>query len=231
MKSLNLIALILMLNFLTNTALSQTVEIRKLSPFNKIKTGGSWDVILQKGDHEEIRLETRNFDLRNVRTEVNGNNLDISLVPGNHRNVDLTVYVTYKELESIKSSGSGNLRSSEDIQAEDLEIVMSGSGNTTLHQNFADNLTINMSGSGNMKVDGGSVDNLALKQTGSGNFQAMDLEAANSNVSKSGSGNAAFTANESISIRSSGSGDIQYKGNPDNSDVRFTGSGRMVKKQ
>jgi hypothetical protein len=229
MKTLTLNFLVLAIALISFTANSQTVEIRKTSPFSRIQTGGSWDVILQKGDQEEVRLETQQFDLSKVKTEVNNNTLEISLEKGNYRNVDITVYVTYRDLEYIKSSGSGNLKSNNDLMAEDLEIVMTGSGNTTLKEINADKLTVSMSGSGNMKVEGGSVGTLSLKQTGSGNFNAMELAAANTEVSKSGSGNAYFTANETISVRSTGSGDVQYKGNATISDVRTTGSGRLVK--
>ncbi len=231
MKTLKSSALALIFCLVVSALSAQTVEMRSLSPFTKISSGGSWDVILQKGQKEEIRLETDSFDLNNVITEVDNNTLKISLERGNYRNVNLTVYVTYRDLEAIKISGSGNLKSSENIAAHDLEIEMSGSGNTILKHITADNLMLTMTGSGNMKVEGGAVGNLTLKQTGSGNFNAMELQAENTTVNKSGSGNATFTANESISIRSSGSGDVQYKGNPRNTDVRTSGSGRMVKKQ
>lgn len=230
MKYLKPCSLILMLSVYAFTLHAQSVEMRKLPSFTKLKTGGSWDVTLQKGDNPEVKLESKNIDLDRVITEVKNGTLNVYLEKGNYRNVDLTVHVTYVELESIKSGGSGNLKSLSDLRADDLEISISGSGDAHFQNLESGNLSISMSGSGNIHVAGGSVGLIKVDQSGSGNFKGNDLNAEEASINKSGSGNVTLAAvNQSLSVRSSGSGNVQYRGNPSVNDVNISGSGRVVK--
>lgn len=208
---------------------AQSVEMRQLPAFSKLKTGGSWDVVIKKGDSPEVKLESKNLDLDRVVTEVKNNTLDVYLQKGNYRNVDLKVFITYVDLESIQSSGSGNFKSQSDLQASDLEISLSGSGDASFENIDADDLSIRMSGSGNVHIKGGNIGNVEVEQSGSGNFRAIDLHAEQANISKSGSGNVSLGVDETLSVRSSGSGNVQYRGNPSVNDVRISGSGRVVK--
>ena len=54
---------------------------------------------------------------------------------------------------------------------------------------------------------------------GSGNIQAADLEAENTDASISGSGNISCYASQKLVARVKGSGDIAYKGNPQEVDA------------
>ena len=230
MKTLKTSLMIVMFTFMATVLYAQTSETRNVGSFNAAKTGGSWNVVLEKGDREEVRLETKNFDLSKVITEVKNNALHINLEKGNYKNVNFTVYVIYRDLESIKSGGSGNIRSNTDLVADKLEISMSGSGDGRFQNIRADKLIVSLSGSGNIDIAGGSVGSLTVKQNGSGNFRGLDLQAQEADVNKSGSGNTSLTANKALAVRSSGSGNVEYRGNPEQSDVRFSGSGRAVKK-
>jgi len=230
MKTTKITFFVLMLTLFASVLHAQTSETRNVGSFNAIKTGGSWNVILEKGDREQVRLETKNFDLSKVITEVKGNSLNIGLEKGNYKNVNFTVYVTYRELESIKSGGSGNIKSNSEIIADNLEINMSGSGDGRFQNIRADKLLVSLNGSGNIDVAGGAVGHLTVKQAGSGDFRGLDLQAEEAEINKSGSGNTSLTANKSLSVRSSGSGNVDYRGNPEHSDVKFTGSGRVAKR-
>jgi hypothetical protein len=209
---------------------AQSVETRSLPDFNQLKTGGSWDVILKKGDRAEVLLEAKNLNLERVIAEVKNGTLDIYLEKGNYRNVDLKVTVTYQDLEGIHSSGSGNLKSTDAVVADELKISLSGSGNASFNEVVSDKLALTMSGSGDLTIRGGSTGQVTLKQSGSGNFKAGDLEAQDASIEKSGSGNAALTVDRTLSVRASGSGNVAYKGNPSLNDIKVSGSGRVVKK-
>ena len=228
-KTINLF-LIIILTFAASIAHAQHVEERSLPDFSKIRTGGSWDVILRKGDRPEVKLEAKNLDLDRVITEVDNGTLNIHLEKGNYRNVDLTVYVTFVDLGQIHSGGSGNFKTMSDLIAEDLEVNLSGSGDAFFTSLETDELHLTMSGSGNVEVKEGTVGKIRVEQSGSGNFKAIGLETEEAEISKSGSGNVALTVNQALSVRSSGSGNVEYQGNPEMNDIRITGSGRVIKK-
>ena len=208
---------------------AQNKETRELSPFNELHVGGSWDVIMEQGDNEEVRLEGKGIDLDKVITEVRNNSLHIYLEKGNYKNFNLKVYVNYKSLEKINKSGSGNLENRSDLAANNFELNISGSGNTSLKDVKAERFRLQASGSGNLFVAGGSVKELAIQQSGSGNIKSIDLSTDNCKISKSGSGNVEVTVNKSLEVASSGSGNVKYRGKPSINKVKFSGSGELVK--
>jgi hypothetical protein len=208
---------------------AQQKETREVGSFNKIHSGGSFNVILEKGNKESVRLEGKNIDFNKVITEVKNNSLHIKLENGNYRNFDLTVYVIYTNLQEVHSSGSGNLTSKSDINASNLKISLSGSGNANLRSVQANDLEIALSGSGNLTLEGGSAKNVSIRQSGSGNVKSAGLTAENCTIKKSGSGNMDVNVSQSLEVESSGSGNIKYKGSPSINKMRFSGSGELVK--
>jgi hypothetical protein len=99
MKTLKIQLLTLFLTIIGFQVMAQSVETRKVDPFTKISTGGSWDVVIQKGDKPEVRLESRNLDFKKVKTEVKDQTLKVYMEKGNYRNINLKVFITYTLLE------------------------------------------------------------------------------------------------------------------------------------
>ena len=229
MKTLRFTILAVIFSAFSILAYAQNKETRTLSSFNELHVGGSWDVIMEQGTKEEVRLEGKGINLNKVITEVKNNSLHIYMEKGNYKNFELTVYVTYKSLEKLNKSGSGNLKNKSDLAAPNFALHLSGSGNTTLENLNAENLSLQMSGSGNLTVAGGRVNDLAIHQSGSGNIKSIGLETENCKINKSGSGNVEITVNRSLEVASSGSGNIRYEGNPSINKVKFSGSGELVK--
>lgn len=230
MEKLKSLFLILGILFVLSVQVqAQQKEIREVGTFNKIHAGGSFNVVLEKGNKESVRLEGKNIDFNKVITEVKNNSLHVKLENGNYRNFDLTVYVTYTNLEEVHSSGSGNLTSKSDISSSNLKISLSGSGNANLKSLQANDLEVALSGSGNLSLEGGSTKNLSIRQSGSGNVKSAGLTAENCNIKKSGSGNMDINVSQSLEVESSGSGNIKYKGSPTINKMRFFGSGELVK--
>ncbi|NHE57881.1 head GIN domain-containing protein [Cyclobacterium plantarum] len=230
MKAIRIPLLSLFIALLSLQVMAQNVETRNLDYFKKLSTGGSWDVVIQKGDQPGVRLESRNLDLRRVKTEVKDQTLRVYLEKGNYRNINLKVYITFTELEAIRNSGSGDFKSLSAIVATDLDITVSGSGDASFSNLQARNLNVNLSGSGDMEVHAGEVDGIEIRQSGSGDFEGLDLLAQEASIRTSGSGDTAIGVNRIISVRGSGSGDVSYRGNPERTDVRFSGSGSLTKR-
>lgn len=212
------------------SAQAQNSQTRTPGSFTQIETGGSWDVFITKGNRDEIRLESETFDLNKVITEVTGQKLEIKLEKGNYRNVDLEVYITVRELESVGVSGSGNVQLLSDFGSDEFSLGSSGSGVIETKNILADNLKVGMSGSGDIRIAGGKVENLNVNQSGSGNFEGSNLIAQNVKVGKSGSGQTSVYAERSLTVGSSGSGNVYYRGNPDSKSIGNSGSSRVIKR-
>ncbi|OYX23806.1 MAG: hypothetical protein B7Z16_01715 [Algoriphagus sp. 32-45-6] len=230
MKTTSAILSFLLFMAVVFTVQAQKSQIRTPGTFTKIETGGSWDVFITKGDRDEIRLESGSFDLSKVITELTGRKLEIKLERGNYRNVDLEVYITVRELESVGVSGSGNVQLLSDFGADEFSLGSSGSGVIEAKRITAEKLNVGMSGSGEIRIAGGQVENLHVGQSGSGNFEGINLIAQNVKVGKSGSGQTSVHAEKSLTVGSSGSGNVYYRGNPENQSIASSGSSRVIKK-
>lgn len=230
MGNLKSTILLFSLFFVAINVLAQQTETRTPGHFSKIHSGGSWDVIVQIGDRDEVRLESTNISLDKVITEVDNNTLKISLEKGNYRNIGLKVYVTVREVEGLKSTGSGSIKLQSDISSGSLSLGNTGSGNITLKNVNADNLSVGITGSGFITIAGGSVEEFTLSQTGSGDFKGEGLSAEKASINKTGSGQSLIGEVENLSVKSTGSGNVYYSGNPQSTNISATGSAKVMKR-
>ncbi len=229
MNTSKIIALVFAMFLNVSAAMAQKSETRTPGSFTKIETSGSWDVEITKGSKDEVRLETNSFDLSKVITELDGEKLKIKLEKGNYKNVDLKVYITVRELESVGNGGSGDMRLNSDFGANSFNIGLSGSGSITAKNINAGKINIGMSGSGKVLIEGGQAEDANIGQSGSGDLEAINFTADAVKVGKSGSGNTSIGVNESFTVGSSGSGNIYYRGNPEKRSIGISGSSRVIK--
>lgn len=87
-------------------------------------------------------------------------------------------------------------------------------------------MNISLAGSGNITLKG-TTNNLSANLAGSGDIHSFNLETNHAVVSVAGSGDIEVVSNETLKARVSGSGDIQYKGNPIEKDSKVSGSGNI----
>ena len=127
---------------------------------------------------------------------------------------------------AVSMSGSGSFKCMDPITTSSFELDISGSGKMegTL---YCVNFDSSISGSGKIAVNGSS-DNLSITISGSGNFEGDKFNTNNAAVHVSGSGKMKIRVAHYLKATISGSGEVQYYGNPI-IDSRITGSGRIKK--
>jgi hypothetical protein len=229
MKITSILSVLFLFMAVVFTAQAQNSQTRTPGTFTRVETGGSWDVFITKGNKDEVRLESGSFNLQKVITELDGRTLKIKLEKGNYRNVDLKVYITVRELEAIGCSGSGHVLLSSNFGSEEFSIGLSGSGSIKTKQINAHKLNVGMSGSGDVDIEGGRVEIATIGQSGSGDFDAIGLVAGEVNIGKSGSGQTYITAEKSLIVGASGSGNVYYRGNPEKQKIGISGSAKLIK--
>ncbi len=209
---------------------AQQVDTRNVSSFDEVSVSGSLDVYLERGNNESVRIEVRGIDPSEIRTEVSGRKLKIyrqnRIRWGG--NVKGKIYITYRNLQGLQSSGSSDIYGDGHIDADRFKIGCSGSGNITLDDLNAEELDVHISGSSDIRLVG-SVGSQELHISGSGDYDAFDLKCEKTTISISGSGNADVVAQKSLKVSVSGSGNIRYIGNPDYLDTSSSGSGSIRK--
>lgn len=204
---------------------------RTLSSFENIRCAGSYDVELTQGEGSSVKIETDENLLPYIETNVNGDELQIRTRENvNIRSSDkIKVYITTKQLESFKLSGSGNIRTTNKFTGGDhLELDISGSGNMHFDVNTP---TINsdISGSGDIYLSGETKDS-KIEIAGSGNYHADELKSENVTVEIRGSGDAWLFADSKLDINIAGIGNVHYKGNA-TVNQNIAGSGKIQKQE
>jgi hypothetical protein len=204
----------------------EATEERVVPIFNKVKSSGSFDVVITNGEQFEVLVNAEENILPYIETTVSGNTLLID-IPGIHnvRNrLPMNVFITIPELKGVKQSGSGNI-TTDYFTTQRMELFISGSGSISTEVN-ADVVDASISGSGWMLISGGAGES-NLNISGSGNINSSGLAVLRCNALISGSGNMQVKAEKSIFARISGSGNLYYYGNP-RIETSISGSGKII---
>ncbi len=193
--------------------------------YDEIKAVGSMDVHLESGKEGNVSVTTDSNIQEYVIVEVKDN----TLILRTKNNVNLKtkkgihITVPFESISGVSLVGSGDIDTKDTIKSDSFDVSVTGSGDIVLAIE-SNTLDAKITGSGDLVLSGKAT-NLEVKVSGSGDFKGSSLNAENTQVYVSGSGDAEVTATKSIKARVNGSGDIEYSGNPVNSDTKVMGSG------
>ena len=203
-------------------------ENREIGKFNAISSSTSIDVYITEGSSSTIKVEANRQELLSrIKTEVRGNELKISFDGrgNNFSNTKMKVYVTAKNLTAIKTSSSADIHSIGELNAKDIDLVASSSGDIKLHLN-AENITCDASSSGDIELKGKAY-SVKVNASSSGDVDMKNLIVKVAEVSASSSADVDIHVTETLKARASSSADIKYWGNPKNVDKHQSSSGTI----
>ncbi len=206
---------------------AQKTETRNLDEFTGVSAGEAITVFLTQGNKETARVEVKGIALDEVLTDVRGETLKIHLDKGSHRNVEVTVWVTYMHLEEIAVSSAARIKAESVIKSEKLEVQASSAGKASLEIEVEE-LSVEVSSAADVKITGKTVFQ-DVQVSSSGSYYAFDLDCEVSIVSASSAGKAKVTASKKIEADASSAGNIRYQGDPEKVYVH-SGSGGSAKK-
>jgi len=203
---------------------------RSVTDFDKIGIAGSFDVILNKGNEGEISIQADENLMEYIITEVKDGRLNIKPKKKHQLKSTKTIQITvgFNDLEEVSLAGSGDVTTSDAINASDLKLSLAGSGDMNLKVS-AKHLTSKIAGSGNISLNG-STDEFSCSIAGSGNLNGYELKATVAKAKIAGSGNIKVNAVSEIHANIAGSGNVYYTGNPDVEKSNSAGSGSLKKK-
>jgi hypothetical protein len=234
LKSLTIAILILVVSSCTSAQSWKTVygnkkvvtKERKTDSFTGIKVSSGIDVYLKQGNNETVSVEADENLHEYIITEVRGGILDV-YSEYNIRDAERKrVYVTIKEVNSVKTTSAGDVFGETPIKSDRLELSASSAGDIKLDVNAID---IDISSSGDMTLSG-ETDMLKAALSSAGDLNAYELKAREADVSVSSAGDADIYATEKITARASSAGDVNYKGDPKYVDAHSSSAGGIHKR-
>jgi hypothetical protein len=190
---------------------STVSETRQLQEFAKIEANGSTDIEILPASTNSVVLTGYGNLIPAYDTRISGDRLILEFKDEyiNVRNNNLKITVYTNGITDASLNGSGNMYFAADIPTEQMDADINGSGKIS----FDRNVFVNAS----------------YKINGSGEIDARKAEADHAHATISGSGDIDLTATKSLNNKISGSGTIDYWGNPGSITTDIDGSGKVRK--
>lgn len=208
---------------------SKATDVYAESDFTSVELRTNADVEIYFDEAYAVEVEDFENLLEYINVYVRNNTLIIDVddnIRLKNSETSVTIHMP-NVIEDLIIVGSGDITLNENFTSVQKSII-TGSGNININSdlNKIDELTI--TGSGSIYFQQDCTTNLvAFDITGSGDIEAFKLTAETIDCSITGSGNIETTVNTQLNANISGSGSIYYYGTP-KVDVKTTGSGKVV---
>jgi hypothetical protein len=195
-----------------------------------IEKEGKW--MDWKSDDKDIKIYITVPTIEGVSVSGSGEVLGQTKITGT--DLDLNVSGSGNLTLDIEASGNveGNVSGSGDInltgKCKSYESDVSGSGKVDLDLAIQNKADFSVSGSGKIEAKG-SAENVEAAISGSGKVLAANLETNRCDVKISGSGDVEINVKSELDANITGSGSVQYKGNPSKVNSHASGSGKVSK--
>lgn len=200
---------------------------REVENFTAIDLSCSADVTIELGEMLAVSIEGEDNILPLIETRVSGGTLNIDAKANTsfRTTKPLVVHITIPELDSIRSTGSGDVAVGA-WTAGRVELETTGSGDIDIDSLEAASITARLSGSGDIRIARGRTERQNVRTSGSGDYDAARVNSSRAEAATSGSGNITLWVTDELTADTSGSGDILYYGSP-SVDRSETGSGSV----
>ena len=189
-------------------------EQRNSNSTDKIKSYGSFDVVIIQGSTPSVKVEADENLLPYIVTENKNGALVIRAKEHYNLSSDnkIKVTVTTDKLSEVEVAGSGNVRGEGKFTGSDhLKISIAGTGDITLEVNTPE-IDSHIAGTGNITLSGETKDS-KIEIAGMGDYDAEKLLSESVEIHVAGSGNAKVHAENNLDIHIAGSGNVDYSGN------------------
>jgi len=201
---------------------------RNAENFTGVRVSTGIDVYLKQGNNEAISVEADENLHEYILTEVRDGVLHVYTEVNIRKAERKRVYVTMKEVSSVRTSSAGDVIGETPIKCDKLELSASSAGNIKLDVN-AKEIEADISSSGDITLTG-EADMLKADLSSAGDLNAYDLKVREADISASSAGNAKINVSEKITARASSAGDINYQGNPKYVDAHSSSAGGVHKR-
>jgi hypothetical protein len=190
---------------------------RSVPEFDRVDLRGVGTAVVRQGPVTSVVVDAPERVADKVRTEVRDGELRIALrwwaMLFAWASVDeIEVRVTAPGIKALTLSGAGKILAPEPIEAEDLDLKLSGAGSLDLKVRSR-TVSVRLSGAGSIAA-AGSADRLETSLTGAGRFDGSQLEVKEARVRTTGAGETLVFAVDSLDVTLTGAGAVRYKGNP-----------------
>ena len=211
-----------------NSGFALETEERIVASFDIIRATGRVKVFLKPGKSERLRIETRGVEISKVFTELDGTTLKIYIQMGFiDDNIDVKVYVTYKELREVHSSALADIQAESVIKGDKLVVDVNSKGRANIKVDV-NTLELMVSVSGELEISGKTKTQNTRVNT-DGKLKAFNLQCGKTYIKINTAGIAEVRAGELLDAIVHTGGNLRYKGNPSKETIKSTVGGTVTR--
>lgn len=234
MKNISLIALFIPVLFTgcenkciedSGNHVSRAVSVKN---YDKIKVDGAIKLILTQDSTYRIQVDADSNIIAYVKADVSGSELKIKLDYDRYCGTDsIVVHAGIGELKDLDLAGAVKVVGDGRIYAGDVDLTFSGASDVSLDLSAA-KVTTKVDGVSKIALTGqAGVHDLKIK--GTAKVNAFDFVVGVYNIETEGTGKANINVLNELKVKTSGSSEIYYKGNPKKVDEKKSGATRLEK--
>ncbi|MDP4222337.1 MAG: head GIN domain-containing protein [Bacteroidota bacterium] len=201
---------------------------RQAGRFEGIRVSTGIDVYLRQGESESISVEADENLQEYIETDIRDGILNVYTDANIRKAESKKVFVTIKDVTSLRTSSAGDIIGETPIKTGDLKLSASSAGDIKLEV-YANSIDADISSSGDVTLSG-KIDRLDVSLSSAGDLNAYELEVKEADVSASSAGDADVNVSERLTARASSAGDINYRGNPRYIDAHSSSAGGIHRK-
>lgn len=200
----------------------------KLESFDEVSVSGTIKVVFRQDSTYMVRLQADSNIIGSITAKVSGHELRLKLDNGKYCGTDsIVAYVGLGELKRLKTDGMVRVTTEGVINAADVELNAAGSSEFNLNLN-AGKLKTKIDGVGKLVLSG-QAGTHELNTSGSVQVDAFNFVAGVYDINIDGTGKANINVLNDLSVKTSGTSEIYYKGNPKNVKEKKSGATRLEK--
>ena len=143
-----------------------------ISDFKGIDVSGGIDVILVQGSSESLTLTAQENLFEYITARVDNGTLKIYTRNNLSPTQPMKARITFKEISNLKVSGGGDIHGETPVNAQALDVSISGGGDFSSEIN-SEELKCNISGGGDAKIEGKTKD-YNISVSGGGDLESKD---------------------------------------------------------
>ncbi|SMC95609.1 head GIN domain-containing protein [Pedobacter africanus] len=199
-----------------------------LKNFDKIKVEGAIKLVMTQDSSYKVQVEADSNIITYVKADVSGAELRLKLDYDRYCGTDsIIIHAGIGELKGLQLDGAVKVMGEGRIYAADVDLSFSGASDVRLDLSAA-KVTTKVDGVGKIALSGqaGTHD---LKIKGTAKVNAFDFIVGVYNIDTEGTGKAEINVLNELKVKTSGSSEIYYKGNPKKVDEKKSGATKLEK--
>ena len=234
MKTLRLVALLLLANLLFVNASVQAANVlkgkqtRQVTGFHGISVSSGIHLQLTQENVEKVVVEAESDDMEKIITKVEDGILKIYIKDKswsgfNWKNRTLKVYVSFKEMDQLHASSGSGVDVESPLKLRSLALHVSSGANVKLDLEATD---MDVSASSGCGIDlKGKAKEIKAEASSGSHINAAELECKKCKASVSSGAGIKVNVTEDLDANASSGGSISYSGNPATKNIHKSSGG------